>query len=269
MWNQQLWLHWLRVPRLPLLSQPTQVRRRAALCQQLGWTQVWYVSFLHKVLLVVVIAFSALTLLVGHREEHPPRKNWVIRCWCGYLSGEGADYLHMVGPMPNGVLLWLSVWSKVQTCIWSSWCHCHSLSLASAKSRLVFTFLVVAHLGSPGKRAVKRVCVCVCGPMPLSSQNRVISCLIKILNVLPFCMGLSRLSWKKADKRVFVCFIPTITLFLFHSKSTIFANIFTINSLPSSGLALQTPDWHCFFWAYLILLWAFSLLSVFRLSALD
>ena len=25
-----------------------------------------------------------------------------------------------------------------------------------------FTFLVTAHLGSPGKRAVKRVCVCVC-----------------------------------------------------------------------------------------------------------
>jgi len=25
-----------------------------------------------------------------------------------------------------------------------------------------FTYLVPAHLGSPGKRAVKRVCVCVC-----------------------------------------------------------------------------------------------------------
>ena len=25
-----------------------------------------------------------------------------------------------------------------------------------------FTFLVPAHLGSPGQRAVKRVCVCVC-----------------------------------------------------------------------------------------------------------
>ena len=35
-----------------------------------------------------------------------------------------------------------------------SWCHCHSLSLASVKSRLVFTFLVPAHPGSPGKRAV-------------------------------------------------------------------------------------------------------------------
>ena len=32
-------------------------------------------------------AFSALTLLVGHQEEHPACKNWVMRCWCGYLSG--------------------------------------------------------------------------------------------------------------------------------------------------------------------------------------
>ena len=37
----------------------------------------------------------------------------------------------------GGVLAWLSVWSEMQTCIWPSWCHCHSLSLASVKSRLV------------------------------------------------------------------------------------------------------------------------------------
>ena len=85
------------------------------------------------------IAFSALTLLVGRQEGHPA---------CKKLSGE--------------VLAWLSVWSKVQTCIWPSWCRCHSLSLASVKSRLVFTFLVLAHPGSPGKRAVKHVRVCVC-----------------------------------------------------------------------------------------------------------
>jgi len=30
------------------------------------------------------------------------------------------------------------------------------------KMQIGFTFLVPAHLGSPGKRAVKRVCVCVC-----------------------------------------------------------------------------------------------------------
>jgi len=32
----------------------------------------------------------------------------------------------------------------------------------SSKIQIGFTFLVAAHLGSPGKRAVKWVCVCVC-----------------------------------------------------------------------------------------------------------
>ena len=31
-----------------------------------------------------------------------------------------------------------------------------------SKTQIVYTFLVPAHPGSPGKRAVKRVCVCVC-----------------------------------------------------------------------------------------------------------
>ena len=61
-----------------------------------------------------LLAFSALTLLVGRQEGHPA---------CKKLSG--------------GVLAWLSAWSEVQTCICPSWCHCHSLSLASVKSRLV------------------------------------------------------------------------------------------------------------------------------------
>ena len=68
-------------------------------------------------------AFSALTLLVGRQEEHPA---------CKKLSG--------------GVLAWLSVWSEVQTCIWPSLCHCHSLSLASVKSRLVY----LSGTGLPG-----------------------------------------------------------------------------------------------------------------------
>ena len=69
------------------------------------------------ILLSLCLAFSALTLLVGRQEAHPA---------CKKLSGE--------------VLAWLSVWSKVQTCIWPSWFHCHSLSLASVKSRLVLPF---------------------------------------------------------------------------------------------------------------------------------
>ena len=46
---------------------------------------------------VYSVSFSALMLLVGRQEGHPA---------CKKLSG--------------GVLAWLSVWSKVQTCIWPS-----------------------------------------------------------------------------------------------------------------------------------------------------
>ena len=58
-----------------------------------------------------------MTLLVGRQEGHPA---------CKKLSGR--------------VLAWLSVWSEVQSCTWPSWCHCHSLSLASVQSRLVLPF---------------------------------------------------------------------------------------------------------------------------------
>jgi len=37
--------------------------------------------------LTIIISFSALTLLVGHQEERALYKNWVTRCWRGYLSG--------------------------------------------------------------------------------------------------------------------------------------------------------------------------------------
>ena len=31
-------------------------------------------------------ALIALTPLAGHKEKHPACKNWVMSCWCGYLS---------------------------------------------------------------------------------------------------------------------------------------------------------------------------------------
>jgi len=83
-------------------------------------------------------AFSALTLLVGRQEGHPACKKtewWgagVVVC-----LGRGAD-LHMAQLMP--VPLTVSCFSKIQ---------------------IGFTFLVPAHLGSPGKKAAKRVCVCM------------------------------------------------------------------------------------------------------------
>jgi len=77
-------------------------------------------------LLAHFVPFNALTLLVGRQEGHPA---------CKKLSG--------------GVLAWLSVWSKVPLTV-----SCFS------KIQIGFTFLVPAYPGSPGQRAVKRVCVC-------------------------------------------------------------------------------------------------------------
>ena len=54
----------------------------------------------------------------------------------GWAAGRASGLKKLSG----GVLAWLSVWSKVQTCIRPSWCHRHSLSLASVKSTLVLPF---------------------------------------------------------------------------------------------------------------------------------
>ena len=87
-----------------------------------------------------------------------------------------------IRPVKNsgGVVAWLSVWSEMQTCIWPSWCHCHSLSLASVKSRLVLPFWYGLP-GSPGQRAIKRMCVRVCVysvPMPWCTGCRRVGSLV-------------------------------------------------------------------------------------------
>ena len=80
------------------------------------------------------------------------------RCWLGGRKG-----IRPVKNLSGEVLVWLSVLNKVQTCIWPSWCHCHSLSLASVKSSLVLPFWyrptwVVLEKGPLNGC----VCVCVC-----------------------------------------------------------------------------------------------------------
>ena len=89
-----------------------------------------------------------LTLLVGWQEGHPA---------CKKLSG--------------GVLAWLSVWSEVQTCIRPSWCHCHSLSQASVKSRLVLPFSYRLTRVVPEKGQLNG-CVCV---NALTTRGKVLS----------------------------------------------------------------------------------------------
>ena len=84
-------------------------------------------------------AFSALTLLAGRQEGHLA---------CKKLSGR--------------VLMWLSVWSKVQTLHMAQLMPLPLTVSCFSKIQIGFTCLYSsAHLGRPGKRAVKRVCVCV------------------------------------------------------------------------------------------------------------
>ena len=51
----------------------------------------------------------------------------------------------------------------MQTCIWPSWCHYHSLSLVSGKSRLVLPFWYWLTQVVPDKGPLNGcMCVCVC-----------------------------------------------------------------------------------------------------------
>ena len=85
----------------------------------------------------MVMRSSALSLLVGRQEGHPACKKLSAGVLVWLCLERGAD-LHMAQLMP--LQLTVSCFSKIQT---------------------GFTFLVPAHPGSTGQRAVKRAFVCV------------------------------------------------------------------------------------------------------------
>ena len=70
---------------------------------------------------------------LGGRKGIRPVKNWVVVCWCGYLSGTRCRLAY--GP------------ANATHCLMLQW--------------IGFTFMVLAHRGNSGKRAVKYVCMCV------------------------------------------------------------------------------------------------------------
>ena len=96
------------------------------------------------------------TKISGHRSE--------LLTWYFLVALNYSLWYQICSPLYYcEVLAWLSVCSKVQTCIchiWPSWCHCHSLSLASLKSRLVLPFWFQPTRVVPEKGPLN-VCVCV------------------------------------------------------------------------------------------------------------
>jgi len=137
------------------------------------WFTYW---FLHYIYVYVGVAFSALVLLVGQQERHLAFKNWVVGCWCGCLR-RGTN-LHMAQLMP--LPLTVSCFNKIQ---------------------IGFTFLVPAHWGNPGWRAIKRVllyiCVCRISIPDWFSQSRVLGLRILALHSPGWVAGGHHLACKK------------------------------------------------------------------------
>jgi len=107
----------------------------------LNYTNIVTGNTIYNGIIDILVAFSALTLLVGYQEEHPA---------CKKLSDE--------------VLAWLSVCSEVQMILhMSSRFHCHPIISCSIKIHNGYTFLVPAHPGCPGNEAIKWVSTDILG----------------------------------------------------------------------------------------------------------
>ena len=135
-----------------------------------------------------ITALLLFVMLVGRQEGHPACKK------------------HSVG-----VLVWLSVWSKCRL----AYLPADATATHILLLQIGFTFLVPTHLGSPGKGAVKRVCVCVllllynlflqlCSSWQDFNWHRV-SCSPSavtefLVSVLWHCTHLSSLQWCLTDK---------------------------------------------------------------------
>jgi len=151
-----------------------------------------------------------LTLLVGRQEGHPACKN---------LSG--------------GVLVWLSVWIEVQTCIWSSWCHCHSLSLV--KSRLVLPFWYRLTWVVPEKGPLNG-CVWVCVFKSLSETFVTRSCSV----LLPVLATVVMWRGKKSFVRVAQC---TAALVPVHRTPSLLSVVYCFLDPSGTSIKNRKKNW--------------------------
>ena len=114
-------------------------------------TDYFYYTYL------AMIDFSALTLLVGQQEGHPACKklDWWGTGMVICLERDADIHVAHLMPLPLTV-------------------SCFS------KNQIGFTFLVPANPSSPGKRAVKRMCVCVCN-LPYATAATTTSAILLLL----------------------------------------------------------------------------------------
>jgi len=109
------------------------------------------------------------------------------------------------------MLAWLSVWSKMQACMWPSWCHCHSLSLASVKSRLVLPFWYWLTWVVPEKGLLNG-CVCVysvstvwCSDIKIMWYIQICKCMVCVcVWCSRRCLRISWVKWSTHCRRLSV-----------------------------------------------------------------
>ena len=115
-----------------------------------------------------------------------------------------------------------------------------------SKIQIGFTFLVPAHLGSPGKRAIKRVCVCVCSIFISAAPSPCHPYLEQVKHVASReCSSKVNILQDKPATRLLAvsqCLpdLSQMTLVVFHSKCNGSHSTFHTN-LP--GKLLHHADW--------------------------
>ena len=180
---------------------PTNGWRMESLCP--GDSAVWCIHLLHS-----NYPFSSSHYLkcfdAGRQEGHQA---------CKKLSG--------------GVLARLSVWSEMQTCIWPSWCHCHSMSLASVKSTLVLPFWYRLTRVVPDKGPLN-VCVCVYISMATVRGHHVYI-ISSVLSTIPVHMSMT--GWERSHDH----------LSLAHSDLTVTTSSTMMSSQPTM---YDFPQWN-------------------------
>jgi len=102
-----------------------------------------FISKMYIVLWTCQMQLNQVTILwtCSHEIFWTFKFSWIFSSsvpWHFWLGGRKGIRPIKIKWWGVGVVMCLDY--EVQTCIWPSWCHCHSLSLASVKSRLVLPF---------------------------------------------------------------------------------------------------------------------------------
>jgi len=142
-----------------LLRRPTFLPCMCSVYMRCTYMYYWMcVSYVLHVMFLI-LRFGRLRFLIARRGLlNLQYINLTISV--GWAAGTNQEGHPVCKKVSGEVLAWVSVWSEVQTCIWPSGCHCHSLSLASVKSRLVLPFWYRLSRVVPEKGPLNG-CVCV------------------------------------------------------------------------------------------------------------